>query len=318
MTRFARIPLLLVLLLGCSRAMAEGVTPFADMLLWHASQQTSSIWSSVIATSEDYNSFSAENIDFGWDPGFRIGFAHDPGQPSWDTKVYWTRFRTSAEASCPAGSPTIVSEFFSGFVNVTAGTVDEAAVRWDLSFNTIDFELGHTIALGESVSLRPSMGLKAAFIGQKIQANWSSTSSSLSATERINHDFRGFGPTFGIDARWKPAPSGRLSVVGAFSGSLLWGVWNVEDAYERNDTEFPLLAYGALTTSMKDSSLGTVNLNYFLGLEWIREGTVTVTGRVGYELQWWANQQRLPTFQQLPMHGDLTLQGLTCGISVGF
>jgi hypothetical protein len=69
---------------------------------------------------------------------------------------------------------------------------------------------------------------------------------------------------------------------------------------------------------MKDSSLGSLNLNYFLGLEWIHRGDVTITARLGYELQWWANQQRLPTFQQLPMHGDLTLQGLTCGISVGF
>ena len=69
---------------------------------------------------------------------------------------------------------------------------------------------------------------------------------------------------------------------------------------------------------MKDSCLGTPVIRYFLGLEWEREGCVMITGRVGYELQWWANQQRMTTFQQLPMHGDLTLQGLTCGISVGF
>lgn len=318
MMLLVRITLLLVLLPACSRALAEGVTPFADVLLWHASQQTSSVWSSAITTSEAYDTFSSENVDFGWDPGFRVGFAHDPGELSWDTKLYWTRFRTAAEASLPPGSGTIAPEFFSGFVNVTAGKIEEAALRWDLMLNTIDFDVGRTITVGESVSLRPSMGLKAAFIRQKIRANWNSTSGSLSATERIDHDFRGLGPAFGIDGRWKPSRLANLSVVGTFSGALLWGVWNVDDAYERNDAEFPFLAYGALTTSMNDSSLGTVNLNYFLGLEWFRPGTITMTGRIGYELQWWANQQRLPTFQQLPMHGDLTVQGLTCGISVGF
>ena len=59
-------------------------------------------------------------------------------------------------------------------------------------------------------------------------------------------------------------------------------------------------------------------LRSFLGLEWAHEGDITIAARAGYELQWWANQQRLPMFQQLPMHGDLTLEGLTCGVSIGY
>jgi hypothetical protein len=69
---------------------------------------------------------------------------------------------------------------------------------------------------------------------------------------------------------------------------------------------------------MKDSSLGVPVLRYFLGLEWVHKGNVTLNARVGYELQWWANQQRMLAFQQLPMHGDLTIEGLTCGVSIGF
>ncbi len=268
--------------------------------------------------SETYNTFSGENVDFGWDTGFRAGFAHDPGDGGWETKLSWTHFRTVAEASHAPDQTIVMPEFFSGFVNVDAGRIGQAAVRWSLTMNAIDFEVGRTIALGESASIRPSMGLRAALIEQRIHANWDSTTNSLSAIERVDHDFHGFGPTFGVDGRWRFPRFPNLSVVGSFSGALLWGVWNVDDTYERTDSEFPQLAYGGFTTSMKDSSLGAVNLNYFLGLEWVREGTVTITGRVGYELQWWANQQRLPTFQQLPMHGDLTIQGLTCGISVGF
>jgi len=317
MTLFTRLTLLFVLLVDCSNAIAEGVVPFGNVLVWHASEETSSVWSSTVTTSDSSHTFSASNVEFDWNAGFRIGFAHEPDKRSWDAKLYWTYFRSSENTAIPSGKHAIAPEFFSGFVSGDAGIFDGAALDWGLNFNTIDFELGRTIAIDESVLIRPSLGLKAAFINQKIQANWTSTL-GLSAIERVDHDFRGFGPTFGIDGRWNVPQSRNLSVVRSFSGAFLWGAWNVEDTYERTDTAYPLLAYGAFTTSMKDSSLGSLNLNYFLGLEWVSQGNITITGRLGYELQWWANQQRLPTFQQLPMHGDLTLQGLTCGISVGF
>jgi len=318
MTLVARLTFLMVLLLGCSRATADGVTPFGEVLLWHASQETSSIWSSALTRVGSDATFSGQNVDFGWDAGFRVGVAHDPGGYLWDSKMTWTHWTTSAEASIAAGEAFVMPEFFSGFVNVDAWFVDQAAVRWDLTLNQIDFEIGHAIAVGHCASVRPTMGLKAAFIDQKIRADWGTTVGTFSATERVDHQFRGFGPTFGIDGRWQLSQRRNVSLVGSFSGSLLWGVWNVEDAYARNDTGFSLPAYGGFTTSMNDSSLGTANLNAFLGLEWVREGTFTMTGRVGYELQWWANQQRLTAFQQLPMHGDLTIQGLTCGLAVGF
>ena len=318
MTLFGRLTFLTVLLLGCPGAIAGGVTTFGDVLVWHASQQTSSVWASSISTSGSPASFSAENVDFGWDAGFRVGFLHDPGERAWDTKLSWTHWRNRATASLAPSHALIIPEFFSAFVNVDDGIVDRAAIDWNLTFNTVDFELGHAIAVSDAVSIRPAMGLRAAIIQQRIRADFDSTSSSLSVTERVKHDFRGFGPTFAIDGRWRFPRTRNLSAVGQFSGGLLWGVWNVDDTYERNDSGFSLPAYGGFTTSIKDSHLGTVNLNCFLGLEWVREGTFTVTGRVGYELQWWANQQRLPAFEQLPLHGDLTIQGLTCGISVGF
>lgn len=318
MTRIPCLSLLLISLTGCSTAIAQGVTPFGNVLIWHPSEETSSIWSSAVTTSDSLNTFSAANVQFDWNAGLRIGLAHRRDEQSWDAKLYWTSFRSSGNASYPSGGQAIIPEFFSGFVSGDALIFDGAKVDWGLTFNTVDFELGRTVGIGQSMSVRPSLGVKAAVIDQRIQANWTSFSLDLDAIERIDHDFQGIGPSFGIDGRWVFPRYRNLSLVGSFSGAFLWGTWNVEDTYERTDTAYPLLAYGAFTTSMKDSSLGTLNLNYFMGLEWVRPGKVTITGRLGYELQWWANQQRLTTFQQLPMHGDLTLQGLTCGISLGF
>ena len=141
---------------------------------------------------------------------------------------------------------------------------------------------------------------------------------SLSAEENVTHDFWGIGPSFGISGGWSLPRCKNLSLVGSFSADFLFGQWNVNDAYARTDIVPLAGTYRAFTTSMTDSCLGAPVLRYFLGLEWVHQGNVTLTARVGYELQWWANQQRMLAFQQLPMHGDLTLEGLTCGVSVGF
>ena len=141
---------------------------------------------------------------------------------------------------------------------------------------------------------------------------------STSTEENVTHDFWGIGPSFGISGGWSLPKCSNLSLVGSFSADFLFGQWNVNDAYARTDNCQSAESCGALATSMKDSCLGVPVLRYFLGLNGFIKETSHSPREHGYELQWWANQQRLPAFQQLPMHGDLTLEGLTCGVSIGF
>ena len=186
----------------------------------------------------------------------------------------------------------------------TAGAID-----WSLTYNTIDLEAGRKFAVGESAWIRPSLGIKTAIIQQRIQLGLANPGLGISAEEDVTHDFWGIGPSFGISGAWNLPRCRNLSLTGSFSADFLFGQWNVNDAYTRTDNQLPVGVYGAFVTSMKDSCLGVPVLRYFLGLQWVHEGRVTITARAGYELQWWANQQRVLAFQQLPMHGDLTLDG---------
>jgi len=249
---------------------------------------------------------------------------HKPDEQSWDVKLYWTYFRTSQDAQVSVGNAqtgAVIPEFFSGFVGSVVEGVplfSQASIDWSLAYNTIDLDVGRSFAVGESAWIRPSMAIKTAIIQQQVSLNLAHPSLGLTATEDVAHDFWGIGPSFGISGGWSLPKCKNLSFVGSFSADFLFGQWNVNDAYARTDIQLPVHTYGAFTTSLKDSCLGAPVLRCFLGLEWVRQGNVTVTAHVGYELQWWANQQRMLTFQQLPMHGDLTLEGLTCGVSVGF
>jgi hypothetical protein len=323
MAMFGRLTLTIALIACGSVALAEGVTPFGELLYWHASAEPSSIWSNA---AYDHSSFSAENVPFDWNPGFRLGFGHKFDDQSWDTKLYWTYFRTSQDAEVSIGnSPdaAVVPEFFSSFVG---GSIlgnppfSQAAIDWRLTYNTIDLEFGRSIVVGESAWIRPAMGIKTAVIQQKVHLDLTRPSMNLSAVEDITHDFWGIGPSFGVSGGWTIPKCTNLSLVGSFSADFLFGQWNVNDEYARTDNSYPqpLSSYGAFTTDMKDSSLGVPMLRYFAGFEWVHQGNVTLTARVGFEMQWWANQQRMLAFQQLPMHGDLTIEGLTCGVSVGF
>jgi len=117
MTLFARTTLAIALIASCSPVLADGVTPFCDLLYWHASAEASSIWSN---TAYEQGSFSAENVQFDWNPGFRIGFGHKLDEQSWDAKLYWTYFRTSQTADASVGAvtdATVIPGFFSGFIS---------------------------------------------------------------------------------------------------------------------------------------------------------------------------------------------------------
>ena len=95
MMLFTRLTLAIALIACCSTALADGVTPFGDVLYWHASAEASSVWSNV---AYEGSSFSAENVQFDWSPGFRVGFGHQLDEQSWDVKLYWTYFHTSQDA----------------------------------------------------------------------------------------------------------------------------------------------------------------------------------------------------------------------------
>jgi hypothetical protein len=309
---FARLLSLTLLLACCSPASAEGITPYAEALFWQPSAETSSVWASVVTADE----FEAKNVDFDWGTGFRVGLLLEPSTWLWDVNLAVTHFSTSAGETVPEGPHLVLPEFFSGFLSGDSFEFTSASLDWSLSYTTFDLELGHAIPLTETVELRPTFGLKSAVINQDIRSQWSDSLLGLAAEERVTHEFFGFGPSAGIGGRWTPRE--RLSVVGECSGALMYGVWNVEDNFRRTDDGLPLFSYEAFSTRLNDSNLGTVMLRSFVGVEWQVPSKVDIAFRAGYEMQWWANQQRFLTFQQLPMHGDLTFQGGTCGIAVSY
>lgn len=292
-------------------AYATEVSPFIDLLIWDASEQTEGIWSSI-TTSPSVNTINAspQFVEFKWEPGLRGGFLFHSDPCFWDSKIYWTYFSTSKGYNFPPVGQTLTSQFFSGFLSLDV--FFGADLNWDLAMNMLDYTASHAFKLSDNLIFRPAIGVKAGTIRQNIHVTWDAV--IYEATETVKNNFAGVGPTLGLDLQWELFEN--FVLVGDLSAAWMWGNWKGRDVYNRPGAALGLISPATITSYLNNSKLGTMMFNYFLGLEWVYEGRSTLTFKLGYEMQLWANQLRLISFQQLPLHGDLTLQGATCRIYI--
>ncbi|MBB71011.1 MAG: hypothetical protein CMF50_01270 [Legionellales bacterium] len=321
MKRIFKTLLLLSMSLLSLHVYAGDMTAFVDPLYWHASEETASIWASTYTTSGNDEKYAVDNIHFDSNPGIRAGLRYSPDGHYWDTRLYFTHFSADDKLSYPADGQLIFPQFFSGFFGGNCFFVPglpncffAADAKWKLTMNTIDLDASHEYKATKSLTIRPSIGVKAAAIDQDIDVNWNEE--IFISKEDVKHDFTGIGPSFGIDVTWNFYKE--LNLASDLSGALLWGNWNVKDTYTRPALLDGLVPSSQISTHMDDNKLGVAMLDYFLGVEWLHESDYELALKLGYEMQYWQNQLRLTTFQQLPTHGDLTLQGVTCGISIKF
>lgn len=255
-------------------------------------------------------SIKVSDLDFKGNTGIRTGILIQPEDHPIDSKFYWTHFSTKAKNRIPIRSQQIISEFFSGFysLNVFFG----ARMKWGIDMNMVDYAASHTFQVGDNLKLIPSLGVKGGYIKQDINVNWDAI--IYTSQEKVINNFRGIGPSFSILGEWEIWQN--VNLIADLSAALMWGTWNVRDTYTRPQNLNLLILPTTITTSMNHTKLGTAMYQYFLGLEYHNQSKLNFKLKAGYEMQYWASQLRLVTFQQLPTHGDLTFQGATCGIIV--
>jgi hypothetical protein len=302
---------------------------FSDFLYWHASEETSSLWA--------YDPFPptirSPNTYFNWSPGVRTGIDYMFNNQL-DTKFYWTYFSTKTQANQAAeNGEYLFPQFFNGFTSSSYHLTpyNSAHLDWNLSMNMFDFEIGHQFQWLNYFKTRPFFGVKGGYINQNIQSNWSFSgldilqliNISWKSTENVMNNFSGVGPSFGLDNQWNIYKN--LSFRGDISGAFLWGYWRFKDIFsgkvkvkeDWSNTDI-YNSPTATNVSSLSNNLGSFMLRYFAGLDWTYESQITYTVKIGYEMQFWMNQLRIPMLQEVPVHGDLTLQGMTCGLLIKF
>lgn len=291
---------------------------FADLLYWQLQEVGADNWAEIIAPAGNEQSIQVLGVPFDWDPGFRIGAGYRSETNHWDSVIYYTWYKTQGRDQVSATSGGVHSpnlgNFFVGDTDATGLSgpyYKSAGIEWNFLFNTFDWELGRTFYFEKKYTLRPSIGLKAAIIDQAINSNWVDPIGNLpptpftSATEDLDNNFWGLGPSLGLNASWILYHSSNhaLSLVGDFSGAFLWGQWQFSDVYHNDEP---------VTISINSDSMSTASTmgRGYIGLNWegvIKKANLNI--RLGYESQVWLNQLRFYSFNMGRQNNPLYLQG---------
>lgn len=298
---------------------------FADVLVWNA-QETCSDWAFVVAppfvsppAAPITGSYDAvlKAVDFDWNVGVRTGISYAIKRDRWDTRLYYTWYHTSGSSHLhPQPGKVIQSQFIATDFLLTlpglSSSFNSADVKWNILFNMFNWDLGRIFYLGQSLSLRPYLGIEGGWIHQTISSHWFHSNNilfSYNAREKLKHQFWGVGPSVGVNSKWNFWRNFQhaLNIFGDLGQTFMWGHWSVDEvAHTTSD----------ITTinTQPDRNMGSFTFQSAAGFEWnarFNKSQSLFTFKIGYEFQLWA--QQLQFFQHFSgiLNNALILQGVT-------
>lgn len=292
---------------------------FADLLSWKVSEAGADNWVQDIGAAGAHQSTTVYGVPFDSDLGLRLGAGFNSTN-GWDTTLYYTGYHTTATDS---QTGNLASAYLGNFwVNNTDGSgfgpsYQSADMNWDINFNTLDLDFGHEFIVKNIMSLHPFIGFKLASINQDVKTNWYNpigVNNFTQGTEKITNDFDGIGPAIGVDLSFKlfEHTKSALSILGSFSGALMYGHWDLNDVYTNDQPT-------TKTVDNSDMTSAAPMISGFLGLQWTeRFNKVDTTVRLGYEEQIWYDQLRFYSYNMGRLHDELTLQGGTLDLNINF
>ncbi len=304
---------------------------FADVLVWSA-QETCSDWAFVVApkfisppAAPFTGNFDAvlTAVNFDWNAGLRTGISYTIERDRWDTRLYYTWYHTSGSSHLNSQPGLVIqSQFIATDFLLTLPTFslafESAKIKWDISFNMFNWDLGRIFYLGESLSLRPHIGLQGGWIDQHISADWfhSNSTTPYDARETIRHHFWGIGPEVGANTKWNFWKNSQhaLSIYGDFAQVFMWGHWSFDEVAHTTADVMTI-------NTQPDRNMGSLTFQSSTGFVWdarFNKNRSIFTFKLGYEFQLWT--QQLQFFQHFSgiLNNALIFQGATGRFLVEF
>ncbi|MCB1067060.1 MAG: MOMP family protein [Simkania sp.] len=280
---------------------------------------------------------------FNFEPGVRLAAGYDFGRDNWDLFLTWTYHYTKATdrfspiVADPTIEPLTSMIAFDLKLDILDNNAPNApnfgnliitadgSTQWQVRLNTLDFESGYDYFFSHRFSIRPHLGLKAAWIDMHYQVKYNTmlivhnflNDNLAHGSGRGDSDYWSVGPLFGLDGYLHIGWG--FSLYGKISGALLYGEYDTkyrivvdnltdpsqnQDITVRQDSSYHLRPMSQLAMGLEWGYC--FSQNYFLGLY------------IGWETQYWWNQLEIPVLTSFQPDGDLTFSGLDVGIRFDF
>ena len=296
------------------------------------------------------------DLNFNFDPGLSAGigyiFQH---RQQWELSGYWTYFHSTASTSLK--TPLSDSHFIqvSWLPFLLGPTAKQVRADWIVNYNLMDVALSRHAFFGSHLSLKPRLGIRAAWINQDYQTkynrarfqfidNGANVSIYRNTKFVSSNDFWGVGVRAGSDIQWHL--NKYMSVVGNLFASLLYGQFDVKQLFDGaipiDGGAGPVLLPEIVTQERNFNALRPTleSSTELLWQRFYRNESYRLTIGINYQLAFWfeqnvmfdeyAIQSRVPlnnaqtvltdnvNVSLLQQRGNLQLQGLRAHLRFDF
>ena len=311
---------------------------WADWLYWQPSETGLSyaIYNEDLDLSSDtlMGSGHVAQPKFDWNSGIRLGLGYNLPHDQWDLTFLWTWYEGTgdgSEQSDKKNTPAILPSFVHPNAYNDQSIVAALSANADISIhlNMLDLDLGKQVKLSQSVSLKPSLGLRSAWVNQtysiEYQNLFDKTAERVLNDYRthINNDFWGIGIFGGFSSDW--SLKWGLSLFGEGDLSLLYGFF--DNSYEESFVT-PKGNGNIVISDTNNFHTGRVIADLTLGLRWTTlclKERLKVILQTGWEQHVFFSQNQILRFVDgqawgsfVQNQGDLNFQGFSIGLHLYF
>ncbi|MCB1083393.1 MAG: MOMP family protein [Simkania sp.] len=277
----------------------NGVYVTGDFLYWKVMQdelQYAACFIPTFTASLTTIDIQAKEIDFEYKPGFRIGLGGDLPWNGWDLYLSWTRLSFDISSSTTSDSADLFlitgDEGFSFLGR-------KAKIKWDFTYNSLEFDYGRRMFLDSSWIIRPSFGMKTVWFDQESHQSLFEVESFnpngvglAGANEywRGEFDYWGIGPFASFYGKWNWVYG--LGIAGQVSGAILW--YDIDEKVRSFENEIdnqgpqPNVSQTLVRLNF-DTHRVRPYIQAFIGLDWERcfiPKWLSAQLAIGYEVQY--------------------------------
>lgn len=299
MQRYHRFLIFTCLLISATTH-ASGV--FIDALRWRVTETNNWVYNNSLSVPNQILDY--KGIEFNYNTGVRLGTFYEKNNNN--VLLAYTHFNTTANDSATGN----LQPSFIGSVTAKpshAYLYSSGQVNQRITYNIIDFNVGHDFQPTQAIMLHPFLGVMGGWIDQTIHTQYQG---STSADEQLINNFKGFGPKVGIDTDIQLFDYHHIrpALYASFATTYLLGYWNITDT----------------TQAVPGNNVNVIGTNP-------RMGAITLQGAMGfkvdykqlqikltYEINDWRDQCQFFDNDTGAHNNDLVLQGLTLGVSYRF
>lgn len=281
-----------------------------DVLRWHAyelgTEYAYTNTNLAVATQLPVKGHE-KSMSFDWDYGIKIGLGYRLPHDNWDLFFQYTWFDTSGSDTSSGGLnshlaplnswqdiiPPTQNALPSGFNSAMS-----AKLQFDLTYKTLQVELGRNYYVSSKVSFRPHYGLITAWIDQSQITRFTGGDDLDANTVHIkdNSDFWGLGPRTGFESKWYFGYD--FSFFGNIAAALAFGHFDVDHREKSTDDA----DHRIKVKSNQHAFSPTVEFALGLAFDrYIHDKRQHLSFTLGYESHYWWRQNQ---FVDVDENGD--------------